>query len=55
MFAGSFRGITQTVPLAIYERFSTDFTGALALSAVLVVLSATLLVSVKALAPRAAR
>ena len=37
MFAGSFRGITQTVPLAIYERFATDFTGALALSAVLVV------------------
>ena len=36
MFAGSFRGVTQTVPLAIYERFSTDFTGALALSAVLV-------------------
>ena len=36
MFAGSFRGITQTVPLAIYERFATDFTGALALSAVLV-------------------
>ena len=32
MFAGSFRGVTQTVPLAIYERFSTDFTGALALS-----------------------
>ena len=29
MFAGSFRGITQTVPLAIYERFSTDFAGAL--------------------------
>jgi molybdate transport system permease protein len=55
MFAGSFRGVTQTVPLAIYERFSTDFTGALALSAVLVVLSATLLVSVKLLGPRAAR
>jgi molybdate transport system permease protein len=55
MFAGSFRGVTQTVPLAIYERFSTDFTGALALSAVLVVLSATLLVSVKVLGPRAAR
>jgi molybdate transport system permease protein len=54
MFAGSFRGVTQTVPLAIYERFSTDFTGALALSAVLVVLSATLLVSVKLLGPRAA-
>ena len=37
-------GITQTVPLAIYERFSTDFTGALALSAVLVAVSAALLV-----------
>src|SRR5213080_4768285 len=36
MFAGSFRGITQTVPLAIYERFADDFPGALALSAVLV-------------------
>ena len=47
MFAGSFRGITQTVPLAIYERFSTDFTGALALSAVLVAVSAALLLSVK--------
>ena len=49
MFAGSFRGITQTVPLAIYERFSTDFTGALALSAVLVAVSAALLMSVKLL------
>jgi molybdate transport system permease protein len=49
MFAGSFRGITQTAPLAIYERFSTDFTGALALSAVLVALSAALLLAVKLL------
>jgi molybdate transport system permease protein len=49
MFAGSFRGVTQTVPLAIYERFSTDFSGALALSAVLVAVSAALLVSVKVL------
>ncbi len=47
MFAGSFRGITQTVPLAIYERFATDFTGALALSAVLVAVSAALLAGVK--------
>ena len=47
MFAGSFRGITQTVPLAIYDRFSTDFTSALALSAVLVAISAALLLSVK--------
>ncbi|MCD6727081.1 MAG: ABC transporter permease [Solirubrobacteraceae bacterium] len=49
MFAGSFRGITQTVPLAIYERFATDFTGALALSAVLVGMSAALLLAVRLL------
>ena len=49
MFAGSFRGITQTVPLAIYERFATDFDGALALSAVLVVVSGALLLAVKLL------
>lgn len=47
MFAGSFRGITQTVPLAIYDRFATDFDGALALSAVLVAVSAALLLTVK--------
>jgi molybdate transport system permease protein len=55
MFAGSFRGVTQTAPLAIYERFSTDFTGALALSAVLVAVSAALLISVKLIGSRAAR
>ena len=47
MFAGSFRGITQTVPLAIYDRFSTDFPAALALSAILVAVSAGLLLAVK--------
>jgi molybdate transport system permease protein len=47
MFAGSFQGITQTVPLAIYDRFSTDFDSALALSAVLVAVSAAILFSVK--------
>jgi molybdate transport system permease protein len=47
MFAGSFRGITQTVPLAIYARFATDFDSALALSAVLVAVSAAILLSVK--------
>ena len=47
MFAGSFRGITQTVPLAIYDRFSTNFDSALALSAVLVAMSAAILLSVK--------
>jgi len=48
MFAGSFAGVTQTVPLAIYERFATDFDAALALSAVLVAVSAAILLSVKA-------
>ena len=52
MFAGSFRGVTQTVPLAIYERFATDFTAALGLSAVLVAVSGAILLTVK-LATRA--
>jgi molybdate transport system permease protein len=49
VFAGSLRGVTQTAPLAIFERFSTDFAGALALSAVLVALSAAILLGVKLL------
>ena len=49
MFAGSFSGITQTVPLAIFSEFNRDFPGALALSAVLVAVSAALLLSVKLL------
>jgi molybdate transport system permease protein len=47
MFAGSFQGITQTVPLAIYDRFATDFDAALALSAVLIAVSAAILLAVK--------
>ena len=47
MFAGSFQGITQTVPLAIYDRFATNFDSALALSAVLVAVSAAILLAVK--------
>ena len=47
MFAGSFRGVTQTVPLAIYDRFATDFPAALALSAILVAVSAGLLLAIK--------
>ena len=51
MFAGSFQGITQTAPLAIYDRFGTDFDQALALSAVLVAVSAAILLTVKVAAP----
>jgi molybdate transport system permease protein len=47
MFAGSLQGVTQTVPLAIYDRFAKDFDAALALSAVLVAVSGAILLSVK--------
>jgi molybdate transport system permease protein len=47
MFAGSFQGVTQTAPLAIYAQFSNDFDAALALSAVLVAVSGAILLSVK--------
>jgi molybdate transport system permease protein len=47
MFAGSLRGVTQTAPLALYERFSTDFPAAIALAAVLLAVSAAVLAAVK--------
>jgi molybdate transport system permease protein len=54
MFAGSFPGTTQTAPLAIFAEFNRDFTGALALAAVLIALAGALLLSVKLLAGREA-
>lgn len=50
IFAGSLAGVTQTAPLAIYERLSNDFTGALALSVVLVGLSGAILLAVRLVA-----
>jgi molybdate transport system permease protein len=47
MFAGSLRGVTQTLPLAIYEQFSLSFDTALAMGALLVVISLALLLSLK--------
>src|SRR4051812_4030544 len=47
MFAGSIQGITQTAPLALYERFSTDFPAAIALAVVLLAVSAAVLGGVK--------
>jgi molybdate transport system permease protein len=47
MFAGSLQGVTQTLSLAIYEQFDLDFNVALAMSAVLVAVSAALLLIVK--------
>ena len=55
LFAGSFPGVTQTVPLAIYERFARDLDGALSLAAVLVAVSAAILLSLKLLGGDAAR
>jgi molybdate transport system permease protein len=47
VFAGSLRDVTQTAPLAIVAQFGADFTGALALSGVLVALSAAILLGVR--------
>jgi molybdate transport system permease protein len=49
MFAGSLQGRTQTLSLAIYEQFDLDFDVALAISALLVIVSGTVLLSVKLL------
>jgi molybdate transport system permease protein len=47
MFAGSFQGITQTLPLAIYAEFENKFEVALAIGGLLVIVSALLLVLMK--------
>jgi molybdate transport system permease protein len=47
MFAGSLRGVTQTLPLAIYEQLDVQFDVALAMGALLVVLSAATLLAAK--------
>ncbi len=47
MFAGSFQGVTQTAPLAIYAQFGTDLPSALALGAALLVVSVVVLVAAR--------
>jgi molybdate transport system permease protein len=47
MFAGSLQGVTQTLSLAIYAQFDVDFTRALAMGALLVVVSAAVLLAIK--------
>jgi molybdate transport system permease protein len=51
MFAGSLRGVTQTLPLAVYSAFDVDPDLALALGAELVVVSAAILLTLKLLVP----
>jgi molybdate transport system permease protein len=47
MFAGSLQGVTQTLPLAIYAEFAVNFDVAVAIGALLLVISAALLVTLK--------
>src|SRR4051794_22737127 len=47
MFAGSLQGVTQTLPLAIYAQFDSDFDVAVAISALLVIVTAAILLSLK--------
>jgi molybdate transport system permease protein len=49
MFAGSLRGVTQTLPLAIYAEFDLNFDVALAMGALLVLVSGTILLVSKML------
>ena len=55
MFAGSLQGRTQTLSLAVYEQFDLDFDVALAISALLVLVSGAVLLSVKLLTQMALR
>lgn len=49
MFAGSVQGQTQTLPLAVYGRLDQDFDAAIAIGALLVLVSLAVLVAVKLL------
>jgi len=49
MFAGSLQKVTQTLPLAIYAEFDQNFDTAVAISALLVLVSLALLVSLRLL------
>jgi molybdate transport system permease protein len=47
MFAGSFQGTTQTLSLAVFSAFDSNFNVALALSALLVLISLAILLALK--------
>jgi molybdate transport system permease protein len=47
MFAGSFQGRTQTMPLAIYGALESDLDAALVLSAILVIVSFAVLFALR--------
>jgi molybdate transport system permease protein len=47
MFAGSLQGVTQTLPLAIYQEFDVNLNVALTISALFVIMTAAVLMSLK--------
>ena len=47
MFAGSLRARTQTLSLAVYQEFDSNFDTALAISALLVIVSLAILLTLK--------
>jgi molybdate transport system permease protein len=55
MFAGNLRDVTQTLPLLIYQDFELDFDVSLAVSALLVVVAAAVLITVKVIVRLSAR
>ncbi|HEY2569925.1 MAG TPA: ABC transporter permease [Solirubrobacteraceae bacterium] len=47
MFAGSLQGVTQTLPLAIYQEFDTNLDVALTISALFVIMTGAVLIALK--------
>jgi molybdate transport system permease protein len=47
MFAGSLQGVTQTLPLAIYQEFDTNLDVALTISALFVIMTGAVLLALK--------
>lgn len=50
LFAGSFQGTTQTLPLAVYSLFDANLNQAVAIGVLLIIISAAILLAVKLLA-----
>jgi molybdate transport system permease protein len=50
LFAGSFQGTTQTLPLAVYSLFDADLDQAIAIGVLLIIISAAILLTAKLLA-----
>ncbi len=55
IFAGSFRGVTQTIPLAIYAELENDFDAAVALSVLVLGFACAVILAVRYLTRRTTR